>query len=47
MEIFKLWQLTGGLNVKSPAEYYALPALWTECVQVIDAEMKKVTDGIK
>lgn len=45
LEIYKLWQLTGGLNVKTPAEYYALPALWTEIVQVFDAEMKKVNDG--
>ena len=44
-EMFKLWRITGGLNVKSPGEYYALTSLWTETVQLIESEMAKVTNG--
>lgn len=42
LELWRLYNVTGGLHAQSPSGYYGLPALWVEACTVIEDELRRL-----
>lgn len=40
LELWRLFHITGGIKVKTPAEYGQLPAQWCHAVEIIQDELR-------